>query len=531
MWRDKVKRIWSDKKTHYFVICALGLWLTWNLYQATTGIMQGDSGIYFTFCKNFFKKPFSYSDGIVSYGATSPLFCTFLSLIYHLVPGKWFLVMKLFSIMLMVASAVIANFIVRGNAITFLGITAGLCACKSYIFYSSGIFETGLICFAIALLILLLMQGRFVAAIYLSGILYLIRPELALVTAGVDLLILFFELNKKKYFVHMVLSAIPLLGYTVYMTLQTGRVLPSSVSGRILTANGISDSFVHKWLQCIDNMWREYKSILKWILLFAVICFFMQIVLQWKKKYIYILVIMLLVFLPHMIVPSPNYVIRYTIGAVPILMICLGYFIELVKKHGGMLQKTAIAVACIAMLISNLQGFKDVYSSTYSQKKFDILFGKDLQEGLEQAGVSKGTILLYEIQHQYFLDQFRCISMDAIVGSQMLDYLEGRERLSAVVRRENIDYIVCHQSALTRLEFKDTEIQELYRRGMEIDVGQTIEIDGIIYKKILENSAPTKPYQLSNVTYIPPDDLWVYGSGEPWEGGTLFWQTVYEVIR
>lgn len=531
MWRDKAKRICSDKRVHSFIIYVLGVWLVWNLYQETTGIMQGDSGIYFTFCKNFFKMPFSYSDGVVSYGATSPLFCLLLSLIYLFTPVNWFLSMKLFSIILLVASAIIVNYIVRGNAVTFLGIAAGLCACKSYIFYTSGIFETGLIGFSIAMLILLLMRGRLTAAIYISGILYLIRPELALVTVGVDLLILFFEADRKKNFVHMMLSAIPLMVYTIYMTLQTGKVFPSSVSGRILTANGITDSYIHKLLQCINNMKEEYRSILRWILLFVVICFFMQVLLKWEKKYLYIFVIAGLIFLPHILIPSANYVIRYTIGTVPIMLTFLGYFIKQIQKQSRLLQNIAIGIICFMMLGTNLQKFEDQYSSTYSQEKFDILFGKDLQEGLEQAGVIKGTILLYEIQHQYFLDQFRCISMDAIVGSQMLDYLEGRERLSAVVQRENIDYIVCHQSALTRLEFKDTEIQELYRRGMEIDVGETIEIDGILYKKILENQAPTKPYQLTNVTYIPPDDLWVYGSGEPWEGGTLFWQMVYEVIR
>ena len=56
-------------------------------------------------------------------------------------------------------------------------------------------------------------------------------------------------------------------------------------------------------------------------------------------------------------------------------------------------------------------------------------------------------------------------------------------------------------------------------------------IDDITYRRILKNDSPTKPYQINNSTYIPPDELWVYGEGEPWEGGTLFWQTVYEVIR
>lgn len=32
-----------------------------------------------------------------------------------------------------------------------------------------------------------------------------------------------------------------------------------------------------------------------------------------------------------------------------------------------------------------------------------------------------------------------------------------------------------------------------------------------------------------NLPYIPEDNVVVYGEGELWEGGTLFWQTVYEV--
>lgn len=74
---------------------------------------------------------------------------------------------------------------------------------------------------------------------------------------------------------------------------------------------------------------------------------------------------------------------------------------------------------------------------------------------------------MYEIRHQLELEQFRGISLDAIVGSEMLNYLKKEERLTDVVKRENINYIVCHQSALCLQVFNHTEIQELYRKGME----------------------------------------------------------------
>lgn len=437
--------------------------------------------------------------------------------------------MKIFSIPLLALSGIIVNRTIKGNFLTYIGIVAGIYLCKDYIIYSSYIFETGLITVSLVLLLYFLLNEKIIQAIYLSGILYLIRPELALVTVGIDLLILYKEKDRKRNFIHMILSAILLLVYTGYMFIQTGTILPSSITGRVLYANDLDYTIWEKWKRCLCLFWFFYEKIFKWI----VVLLIPAVLLKGKRKkpqnIEYVIVVLILLLLPHILMPSVNHIIRYTIGIVVFFLLFIGYEIKIITTNRHWMIKGIVLVCCLYTLNTGMKIFHQVYSREYSQGKFDILFGKDLKEQLEEIGITKGTILMYEIQQQLELDGFRGISMDAIVGSEMLDYLNKEENLAQVVKRENINYIVCHQSALTLQGFDGTEIQKLYRKGMKLKVGESVEIDGIRYKKILENDANTKPYVIVNLPYIPEDNVVVYGEGELWEGGTLFWQTVYEV--
>ena len=166
---------------------------------------------------------------------------------------------------------------------------------------------------------------------------------------------------------------------------------------------------------------------------------------------------------------------------------------------------------------------------SYSQEKFDILFGKDLAEKLNEIHITDGNILMYEIQQQYYLKDFHGISIDAIVGSETLDYLNKREKLKDVIKRNKIQFVVCHQSAIRLQSLDGSELQKLYRAGMTLDIGDTVTIDGVTYKKILFNNAQRQQISLTSGDYIPTDDLYVYGPNELWTGGTLFWQTVFAV--
>lgn len=91
---------------------------------------------------------------------------------------------------------------------------------------------------------------------------------------------------------------------------------------------------------------------------------------------------------------------------------------------------------------------------------------KRFKGGLNQIGIYGGTILLYEIQHQHFLDQFRGISLDVIAGPEMMLYLEGCEPLGEIAVRDKIDYIVCHKSALTKPELKKQKFKNYIKMGL-----------------------------------------------------------------
>lgn len=179
----------KKKKTVFYssFYIIMSIMLIVVLFFETKGYMLGDSGIYFTFCKNFFNKPFSYSENIVTYGGSSPLFLFLLSIIYQIFPHNWFFVMKIFSIALLVLCIMIVNISIKGNIISYLGMAAGLFFCYDCIIVTASVFETGLLIMCVALLWYFLFNHKIICSIYLLGIFYLIRPELALVTAGIDI--------------------------------------------------------------------------------------------------------------------------------------------------------------------------------------------------------------------------------------------------------------------------------------------------------------------------------------------------------
>lgn len=527
------------KQKLIFCYILMSIMLTVVLFLETKGYMLGDSGIYFTFCKNFFDKPYSYSKNIVTYGGSSPLFLFLLSIIYQIFPHNWFFVMKLFSIALLVLCIMIVNISIKGNIITYLGMAAGLFFCYDCIIVTASVFETGLLIMCVALLWYFLFNHKIICSIYLLGVFYLIRPELALVTAGIDIYILIREENKKRNFKHMIFSAIPLLIYTVYMTIQTGSIFPSSITGRIVYANDLNITILEKWRSCITSFLRAYGRLFVWIFILAIfmIVSIKKTKIEWKNIW-YVMITIVLIFLPHIVVPSIYHFIRYTVGIVAFFMLIIAIEIKIILENESFLGKgksryiinTMMMLLCMGTLIYGIRNFDKNYSmKNYQQEKFEILFGKDLKDELENIGVTEGTILMYEIQQQLYLQDFRAISLDAIVGSEMLDYLNKKQTLAEVIKKENIDYVVCHQSAVTLETYKNTEIQELYRKGMELDIGESVIIDGICYKKILYNDANTKEYNITGVPYIPEDELFVYGENEPWENGILFWQSVFKV--
>ena len=307
MVKELYERCKENKWIHYCVYLFISVCVIYSIYSTTTGYMAGDSGIYFTFCRNFFQKPFSYANGMVSYGASSPFFCILLSVIYLIPWGNWFLNMKVFSIFLVVLSIFVCNKIIKGNIFTYVGMLGVLGLCKDYILYSSYVFETGLIGVSIAVLIYLLMNQKVRGAIYLCGILYLIRPELALVTAVIDLMILFFENDKGKNFIRMIVSAIPLLCYTAYMWYQTGSILPSSITGRALFATEGNKSILEKWKLCWINIKVSYKLIFIVLIVLSITYLVIKILtkksfrIEYKKNLGYILAIFCCILFPHIL--------------------------------------------------------------------------------------------------------------------------------------------------------------------------------------------------------------------------------------
>ncbi len=507
--------------------------------MSTQGYISGDSGIYYTFCRNFFKLPFSYTEGNVSYGASSPLYCIIISFIYHLFPDNWFFAIRFFSFVMLVLTAYVITKSIDGDSVIYLWTLATALLCHWYLVFNGQGFEVSLITLMISLILYFLYHKRYDTVLYPSGILYLVRYELALVTFIIDIIILINSKNRKRTIAKGMLSFVPILIYTFYMYLMTGELIPSSITGRGYTALEDDSPLFEKWYICLLQAAIEYRFVFCVILtLFVVIVIFE---VRGRKKTdklkinvadtVFSLSILLAVLLPFVIIPTTAYFLRYTVGIVAFVLLAVAFLVKrLITLSGFSSIRAALFIVGMAAIVFESYRFGQNNSIPFSQDKFDICYGKELNDALNEKNIQEGNILMYEIQQQYYLENFHCISLDAIVGSEALQFLEGKESFSDTVIGNDVDYVVTMISALYRKPFRDTGFMELYLKGQDLKVGDHVQIDGVEYTKLIENSAAkTKPLDRG---FIPDEYIQysiVYDDSEPWSNNWLFWDAVYKV--
>ena len=197
--------------------------------------LSGDAAIYFPFFKNFFQMPFSYFEGKVTYGATSVLWTCMGAAIYALFKAYWLIAIRIFNICLIEIAVAIINRTLKGNMVTYgLGLFTVLYSWRVVSFAVEG-FEIGLMLFSIALLFYFSVNNKVTAAIGISGLLYLVRPELFILTIIFDVYSLWVhKINFLKWIKLCFISGISLIAYICYMGYRTGPLIPSSVSGRFI---------------------------------------------------------------------------------------------------------------------------------------------------------------------------------------------------------------------------------------------------------------------------------------------------------
>lgn len=511
-----------------FLLAVFSIYITVRGY----GQLSGDSSIYFTFLKNFFHLPYSYADGVVSYGATSLLYVPIYSFIYHLFGPYWLLGIKFFSSALLAGAVWLLNRAVGGNAYTLPVGLAVILRCDDIVIYTVQCYDTGLTFCMLALLFYLLSVGRCKAAVFVSGLLYLARPELAAVTVILDIYLLIRERERRKLvFRWILLSLIPAVIIVSYMAVATGSLLPSSVTGRAITALETGHSYTQDLHSAIDIIRRVWGKFI-WLSVVSCVLF----VIRKKKFPMTIILVLLGVLLPHLAVPSPHYTLRYLSLLVAFFILAACYLLveamqilSLGLRSWPWMRHLLPLVCSLFFCFFSIRYFNEAMVPRYgTSDRLAVLMGKDLAEVMEGMTDPQRPALAYEIQAQYYVKN-RLYSLDAVVGDELTDFLLRKESLSSVIRREGIGYLITMNSFNYRSIYNDTELETIYTFDQSAKVGDIIEIDGLTYRKIAQNPAVTQ-----DIPYSPlnngDETVDVFVENDPyWPTSHRFWNAVYAI--
>ena len=383
--------------------------------------------------------------------------------------------------------------------------------------YTAELYETGLIFLVISLILLLILRKKHQWLSLILPNLYLVRPELALLSVTLLFYLMAVERNKADVLRFFLLGSIPVIVYQSYMYLETGELVPTSVVGRKLIADEIKLPYSDKVKGNIVSLFNFYGL---YILagLTAYVIYLLDNKNKFRLEYSVLLLPLLSLYLAFP--PKQGYLIRYLLPSAPVFILIINSLTEqyLKKlKHWHVLLMTVL-VLCF-------QKYKEDQNGKLNE---DLLLMKDLGEKINGKIDKKDKILLYEIQGQYNIDAY-CVSADGIVGNEMHDALMRKIKFSDNIRRENIRYIATINNYHTSTLFRKTFLEELYFFDMRSKVRDSIIIDKILVTKILTNPNFEDPMYY-NWKIIEGERQRVYGAfwkdlqGEPFE-----WNSVFEL--
>jgi hypothetical protein len=525
--------------TEYSVVMLILAPLLLTMYHN----VSGDAAVYFIFIRNFFTLPFSYQPDTVSFGATSPLHVVLYAPIYQIFGTSWLAISKTINFLLVVSGVVFINRAINGNTLA-LALLSGLTLLNATLLTAAfQLYESSLAFFAMTLLYYCIKQQKYTSAVWISGLLYLIRPELALITIVADIYIFRKATDKKRLLFIALLSFLPAIVYHVYMFAFTGQYLPSSVYARMITAS-------EKHVSWSAKLALSLRSMANPLGLIYLIGFFSVIILAVQKKlreYPVELLLTLPLSLLYLAFPPGDYMARYLLPVTPTLSVLVLAALHpllnrWLRKSDSYRPVTvginppqykhaliALGVLCVAV-----HAVYAVMVYMHPRYDYETLLMKDMAQSLNTITDRSDKILIYEIQGQYYLNAF-CYSLDGIVGNQLLDVLTRKESFAHFIRREKVGYIVTMNSFNYRSLYDNTLLEQLYEHDLQSKLRDSVQIDGVVFQKILTNPvfSDSTYYDLKPIADLNTGTTTrVYGDWNPlWKGHPPMWNSVYKIIQ
>lgn len=491
--------------------------------------ISGDASIYFTFIKNFFPLPFSFHPSEVSFGATSPLHVVLHAPVHAILGEHWFAVSQLLNFLLLPTGVFFLNRALQGSWLTLMLMSALTLTATPLLIATGQLYESGLVFVSLSFLYYLLKQSRWWQAVFVAGLLYLVRPELLLVTLAVDAYVLFVSRQPVKCLLVALASFFPALIYHAYMFAHTEQVLPSSVVARGLRS-----------LEDQSSWWDRARASFSQLLDPAGFIYILGggsvlvLGLRDLRKHAIELITFLPLPLLFTFVPPQGYYIRYLLPVVPIAVAGTTIAVQALWSRSVPGRRWSHRVLAVLTVLGAVTVYVSYLNSSAADRRYDYdtLLLKDLSSQMNHIAGPQDKILIYEIQAQYYLSA-HSISLDCIVGGQMLPVCQGKESVAESVRRNDIRYIVTMNSFNYRHAFDNTLLESLYLHDLSSDIGDTFSSDGILFTKILTNKAFSDPnwYRLRPWPNLNVgNELRVYDESQPlWSGHHPMWNSVYQV--
>ncbi len=453
----------------------------------------------------------------------------------------WITIAKVFNLSLIYISVLIINRNVKGNYLT-IAIISLLATSLTGLFESSAkLFETSLAFSSIILLYHFLTRKRFAKSLILSGSLYLVRPELIVITVSANVYIFYTliksKIHLKRYLMILATSFIPLVIYHSYMFIHTKRLYSSSNFGRYLTSIESGESWIVLLINSLKQISFGYGGLIYTVSVLILSLIILKSNLPKYKLELFLIVPILLIFLIN---PPGMYIGRYLLPVSGLLIIIIiRFLIDNFNMSLFQQKKKQLVLAIFSILnIIFINTTVNANSELNGTKRYDrdLLMLKDLAFKLNNISDSKDSILIYEVQSQYYL-KARCVSLDGILGHQMHPFLTRNSTLEEIIEQDkSIKYIVTMNSFNYRKIFNNTLLVDLYLHDLNNSVGATYETKDFAYSKIITNPAFDQPSLHDNIKWDNLNSgkhLRLYNSeaSQSWKSAHPFWNSVYKINR
>jgi hypothetical protein len=439
-----------------------------------------EAAIYFTFIKNFFRLPFSFQPDTVSFGATSPLHVMLHAPVYAMFGSAWLAVSKFVNLVLVAFGMVLINRALKGGTKTILLISLLVAMSTALLVSTSQLFESGLAFFMLAWLYHDLSGLRYGRATLIAGSLYLVRPELIVITAAAMAYCIVQSQASRRSIIFAVVSLLPAAAYHIYMLAATGSILPASAFTPIITYIQDPSSWLARVGGTLAALWSP--SGLIYIACAVVI---LLLLTEWSlPRYSREMLLIAPLVGLYMLFPPQEEIVRYLVPIVPIL-------IALVVRYVQQDVKAQYSVRALIMVLIMAHAYGSVAHFRQPTPDYNAALATDLSTKLKRVAPKHARVLLWDVQSQYHMDG-ACLSLSSAVGNDMVDVYLRRTSAEDFFADQNVDYLVTGD-ALAQAPFAETMFERIHRHDRSSDVGDTVMAGGFALEKVISNPAVADP--------------------------------------